>query len=66
MTGPKGVWVFSSKGEHLGIIEIPENVGNLHWGCPDWSWLFVPASSSVYRVKTKTRGRREPFMSWKR
>ena len=27
------------------------------------NWLFVPASSSVYRVQTKTRGRREPFMS---
>jgi gluconolactonase len=63
VTGPKGVWIFSPKGEHLGIIEIPESVGNLHWGGPDWSWLFVPASSSVYRVKTKTRGRREPFMS---
>jgi gluconolactonase len=63
VTGPKGVWVFSPKGEHLGIIEIPENVGNVHWGGPAWSWLFVPASSSVYRVKTKTRGRREPFMN---
>jgi len=63
VTGPKGVWVFSPKGQHLGVVEIPENVGNLHWGGPDWSWLFVPASTSVYRVQTKTRGRREPFMS---
>jgi gluconolactonase len=62
VTGPKGLWVFTPAGEHLGIVEIPEGVGNLHWGGPDWSWLFVPATTSVYRVKTKTRGRREPFM----
>jgi gluconolactonase len=63
VTGPRGVWVFSPSGEHLGVIEIPENVGNIHWGGPDWSWLFVPACTSVYRVKTKVSGRREPFMS---
>jgi len=63
VTGPKGVWVFAPGGEHLGLIEIPENVGNIHWGGPDWNWLFVPACTSVYRVKTKVSGRREPFMS---
>jgi len=57
------VWVFSPEGEHLGVVEIPESVGNLHWGGPDWSWLFVPATSSLYRVETKVSGRREPFMS---
>jgi gluconolactonase len=63
VTGTNGIWVFSPDGEHLGVIEIPENAGNLHWGGPDWNWLFVPASTSVYRVKTKVSGRREPFMS---
>jgi gluconolactonase len=63
VTGPKGVWVFAPDGEHLGVIEIPENTGNLHWGGPDWNWLFVPACTSVYRVKTKVSGRREPFMT---
>jgi gluconolactonase len=63
VTGPRGVWVFAASGERLGVIEISENVGNLHWGGPDWSWLFVAASTSVYRVKTTTSGRREPFMS---
>jgi gluconolactonase len=63
VTGPKGVWIFTPSGEYLGIVEIPEGVGNLHWGGPDWSWLFVPATTSLYRVATKTRGRREPFMS---
>ena len=63
VTGPGGLWVFSPGGEHLGGIRIPESAGNLHWGGPDWNWLFVPASTSVYRVKTKVSGRREPFMS---
>ena len=63
VTGPGGVWVFSPAGEHLGVIGFPENTGNLHWGGREWNWLFVPASTSLYRVKTKVRGRQEPFMS---
>jgi gluconolactonase len=62
VTGPNGVWVFSPEGEHLGVVEIPESVGNLAWGGPDWHTLFVPASSSVYTVKTNVGPRREPFM----
>jgi gluconolactonase len=62
VTGPKGVWVFSPEGEHLGVLEVPENVGNLNWGGPDWNWLFIPASTSVYRVQTKVSGNRLPYM----
>ncbi len=62
VTGPDGVWVFGSDGEHLGVVEIPESVGNLAWGGPDWHTLFVPASSSLYAVKTKVGPRREPYM----
>ncbi len=62
VTGPGGIWVFNPAGEHLGVVEIPEVVGNLHWGGPDWSDLFVCASTSLYRVRTRTRGRHEPFM----
>ena len=32
VTGPKGVWVISPEGEHLGTIVVPENVGNLTLG----------------------------------
>jgi gluconolactonase len=62
VTGPGGIWVISSGGEHLGVIPVPENTGNLTWGGPDWKWLFVPASTSLYRVKTKVGPRREPYM----
>jgi gluconolactonase len=61
VTGP-GLWIFSPEGEHLGVVEIPENIGNLTWGGPDWHTLFVPASSSVYTVKTLVGPRREPYM----
>jgi gluconolactonase len=63
VTGPNGVLVFSPEGEHLGTVQIPEPVGNLHWGGPDWNWMFVAASKGLYRFRTKVAGRREPFMS---
>jgi gluconolactonase len=62
VTGPEGIWAISPAGEHLGTVKIPEPVGNLHWGGPDWNWMFVCASSGLYRFETKVAGRREPFM----
>jgi gluconolactonase len=63
VTGPGGIWVISAEGEHLGSIQIPEPVGNLHWGGPDWNWMFVCASTGLYRFRTNVSGRREPFMT---
>jgi gluconolactonase len=63
VTGPGGVWVIGSDGEHLGTVGIPENVGNLTWGGPDWHTLFVPSSTSLYAFETKVGPRREPYMS---
>jgi len=62
VTGPKGVWVFDPDGRHLGVIEVPESVGNVNWGGPDWSWLFIPASTSMYRIKCNVAGNRLPYM----
>jgi gluconolactonase len=56
VTGPGGVWVISAQGEHLGVVEIPEHVGNLTFGGAGWDELYVPSSKSVYRVRTRTRG----------
>jgi gluconolactonase len=61
VTGPKGVWVFNASGEHLGIIEVPENVGNIAWGGPGWRTLFIPASTSMYRIETKVASTRLPY-----
>ena len=51
VTGPGGVWVISPRAEHMGIIRIPENVGNLNWGDSDWKTLYIAASTSVYRIR---------------
>jgi gluconolactonase len=62
VTGPDGVWIFNSDGEHLGVLEVPESVGNLNWGGPDWNWLFIPSSTSVYRARCKVAGNRLSYM----
>jgi gluconolactonase len=58
-TRPGGVWVISPEGVHLGIIPVPENVGNLTWSGHDWHTLFMPSSTSLYRIRTKVGPRRE-------
>lgn len=62
VTGPGGIWVFDKTGIKLGEIAIPENTANLHWGGENWDTLYVCATTGVYAVKTKARGRPEPFM----
>jgi gluconolactonase len=62
VTGPGGVCVFDAQGEHIGTVEVPEPVGNLNWGGPDWSSLFIPATSSVYRIECKVSGNRLSYM----
>jgi gluconolactonase len=62
VTGPKGVWIFAPDGEHLGVIEVPENVGNVNWGGDDWSTLYIPASTSVYRIRLEVAGNRLGYM----
>ena len=62
VTGPGGVCVFDPDGNHIGTVEVPENVGNINWGGPDWSQLFIPASSSMYRIQCKVSGNRLPYM----
>jgi gluconolactonase len=62
VTGPGGVCVFDPDGQHIGTVEVPENVGNINWGGPDWSWLFIPATTSVYRIACKVSGNRLPYM----
>ena len=63
VTGPRGIWVFSPAGEHLGVIEIPEVTANLTWGGPNWDELYCTASTSLYRVRTKVRGNRVAYMN---
>ena len=54
VTGPGGVWVISSDGEHLGTVGLPENVGNLDLGRPR---LALRSSCRARRPCTRSRRR---------
>jgi gluconolactonase len=62
VTGPGGVCVFDPEGTHIGTVEVPENVGNLNWGGPGWNELFIPASTSLYRITCSVSGNRLHYM----
>ena len=56
VTGPKGIWVWDAAGKHIGTIVVPEQPANLTWGEPDYSVLYITATTSVYHLQTRTRG----------
>lgn len=56
VTGPKGIWVWDSEGHHLGTIVLPEQPANLAWGDADYQTLYITASTSVYKLRTRVRG----------
>jgi gluconolactonase len=56
VTGPKGIWVWDAQGHRLGTIEMPEQPANLTWGDTDYRTLYITATTSVYRLRTKVRG----------
>ncbi len=56
VVGPKGIWVWDAKGNHLGTIVMPEQPANLAWGDKDYRALYITATTSVYRIETKARG----------
>jgi gluconolactonase len=56
VTGPKGIWVWDTEGHHLGTIAMPEQPANLAWGDPDYRTLYITATTSVYRLRTRTKG----------
>ena len=55
-TGPGGIHVFDGSGRQLGHLWVPEVVGNFAWGGADRRWLFICASSSLYRIRTEVAG----------
>ncbi len=56
VVGPKGIWVWNAAGQHLGTIVVPEQPANLAWGDKDYQTLYITATTSVYRIRTKSRG----------
>ena len=56
VTGPLGIWVWDPAGNHLGTIVLPESVANLAWGDRDDQTLYITARTSIYRLRTRTKG----------
>jgi gluconolactonase len=56
VTGPKGIWVWDEQGHHLGTVVMPEQPANLTWGDNDYQTLYITATTSVYRLRTKAHG----------
>jgi gluconolactonase len=56
VTGPKGIWVWDSEGHHLGTIEMPEQPANLNWGDANYGTLYITATHSVYKLRTRVHG----------
>jgi gluconolactonase len=55
--GPGGIHVFDPDAKCLGVIRVPEYVANFCWGEADYRSLFITASSSLYRIRTRIPGR---------
>jgi gluconolactonase len=56
VTGPGGIWVWDSGGNHLGTIILPEQPANLAWGDSDQKTLYITATTSLYKLKTNAAG----------
>jgi gluconolactonase len=56
VTGPRGIWIWSPDGKHLGTIVLPHQPANLTWGGPNNSELFITAGPDVYTIQTKAKG----------
>jgi gluconolactonase len=50
------VQIYHPDGTRLARIPVPEKVGNLTFGGPAGDELFICASSSLYRIRLRTRG----------
>jgi gluconolactonase len=55
--GPGGLHVFNPGGRLMGRVRLPEQAANFAWGDGDGLSLFVTASASLYRLRTRVRGR---------
>lgn len=55
-TGPGGIWVIDSHGNHLGTIVTPETPANCAWGDDDRQSLYITARTSIYKIRVNVPG----------
>jgi len=56
VSGPGGVWIISSQGKHLGMIQPTQLPANMAWGDEDGRTLYMTARTAVYRVRLNIAG----------
>jgi len=56
VSGPGGLWIFSSAGKHLGTLRGPEHPHNMAWGDADGRTLYLAAQTGIYRVHLNIPG----------
>ncbi|NMH97877.1 SMP-30/gluconolactonase/LRE family protein [Pseudonocardia sp. K10HN5] len=54
--GPGGIHVFDPAGRDLGVIRVPEVTANFTWGDDDMCSLYICASTTLYRFRTRVPG----------
>lgn len=57
-SGPRGIWIISPEGKHLGTILVPEFVANMAFGDADDKTLYVAARTSVFKIRVNIPGLR--------
>ncbi|MBV8772825.1 MAG: SMP-30/gluconolactonase/LRE family protein [Deltaproteobacteria bacterium] len=56
-TGPGGVWIINSAGEHLGTILLGDRVAtNLAFGGDDWTTMFITTYNELGRIQMNIPG----------
>jgi gluconolactonase len=53
--GPGGVWVFNSRGQHLGTIQPDAQATSVAWG-EGGSVLYITADTGLYRIRLLAQG----------
>ncbi len=55
VSGPGGLWIYSSDGKALGSLQGPEHPHNLAWG-DDGRTLYLTAMTGLYRIRLNIPG----------
>jgi len=56
VSGPKGIWILSPQGKHLGTIIAPKHPHNFNWGDADGKTLYLCAQGGLYRITLNIEG----------
>jgi gluconolactonase len=56
VSGPRGIWILSPEGKHLGTIIAPKHPHNFTWGDADGKTLYLCARSGLYRMRLNIEG----------